>query len=117
MATTFPLSTFRKAGDLVFVSGQIGMKDGELIEGGIEAETRQTIQNIAGILEGMGLSLANVVSSEVFLTSFEEDYAPMNDVYRELFTEPYPARICVGVKDLPRNARVEIKVIASATLE
>lgn len=116
MQTTFPLSTYRKAGEFVFVSGQIGMKDGELIVGGVEAETRQTIQNIAGILESLSLTLANVVAVEVFLSGFETDYEPMNEAYRELFAEPYPTRTCVGVKNLPRNARVEIKVTAIVNL-
>jgi reactive intermediate/imine deaminase len=114
MAQTFPLSPYRKAGNIVFVSGQVGVKDGELVEGGVQAECTQTVENIKAILEGAGLSLSNVVSAEIFLSNFAEDYGPMNEVYKELFAEPYPARICVGVKELPRSARIEIKVIAAA---
>lgn len=109
---SFPLSTYRKAGDIVFVSGQIGIKGAELVGGGIVEETRQAVENISGILSDIGLSLNHVVSVDVFLSCFDEDYSSMNDIYRELFNQPYPSRTCVGVKDLPRGARIEIKVTA-----
>ena len=108
-----PFSLFRKSGDLVFLSGQIGLKDGRLVDGGVRPELRQAVENVKNILIGVNLTLQHVVAVEIFLIALKEDYASMNEVYAELFTPPYPARTCVGVKELPLGARIEIKVTAS----
>lgn len=110
--STFPISAYKKAGNIIFVSGQIGVKEGELVAGGVEAELRQIVDNIKTILAESGATVENVVAVDVFLSDFGADYGPMNEVYKDLFALPYPARTCVGVKELPRNARVEVKVIA-----
>lgn len=111
-----PFSTFRKAGELVFLSGQVGLKDGKLIDGGVKSELRQAVKNIEGVLREAGLTLQHVIAVEVFLVWLKEDYIPMNEVYAELFSAPYPVRTCVGVNKLPLSARVEVKVTASSSL-
>ena len=78
---------------------------------GIAEQARQSLQNVKAILEEAGLSMANVVKTTVFLANMD-DFAEMNSVYAEFFTEPYPARSAVAVKTLPKNALVEIEVVA-----
>jgi 2-iminobutanoate/2-iminopropanoate deaminase len=107
----FPLSPIKKAGELYFVSGQIGIKDGQLAGDDIKTQLAQTIANIKSILEGEELSLSDIIDVTVFLVN-QEDYQDFNDSYRELFQEPYPTRTTVTVKSLPANALVELKVIA-----
>ncbi|OGE87550.1 MAG: hypothetical protein A3J07_04910 [Candidatus Doudnabacteria bacterium RIFCSPLOWO2_02_FULL_49_13] len=109
----YPLSPFQKVGDLVFVSGQIAMKDGELVVGGIREQTAQTIHNIKAVLAQNGLSLKDIVDVAVFLVE-QADYNDFNDEYAKFFQEPYPARTTVTVKSLPREAKVEIKVIVKS---
>ena len=80
---------------------------------GIEAQTRRVMDNLVIVLRGVGLGLENVVSARVFLTQFERDYAAMNAVYRSYFpADKLPARTCVGVTALARQALVEIDLIA-----
>ena len=109
----FPLSPIKKAGELYFVSGQIGIKDGQLAGDDIKTQLAQAVANIVSILEGEGLSLADVLDVTAFLVN-QEDYQGFNDLYRELFQEPYPTRTTVTVKSLPANALVELKVVARA---
>ena len=101
--------------NLVFVSGQIPVapKTGVMPEG-IEAQTRQSLENIKHILAAAGLDFGNVVKSTVFLVSMA-DFAGMNKIYAEYFSEPYPARAAFAVVELPKGAQVEIEVIASRT--
>lgn len=108
-----PYSQAIKVGNLVFTSGQIpiDLATGVLDEGGIKEQTRQSLTNVKAILEEVGLSLANVVKTTVFLADMN-DFADMNAVYAEFFAEPYPARSAVAVKTLPKGALVEIEVIA-----
>lgn len=108
--STPPLSPVRRAGDLLFLSGQLGIADGALVEGGVAAETRQVILNIQGILADAGATLLNVVKTTVFLTSLD-DWPAMNEVYGEMFGSPYPARSAIGA-ELAFGARVEIEAIA-----
>jgi reactive intermediate/imine deaminase len=113
-----PLPVFSPAirtGNLVFLSGQIGVRPGtlEIVEGGIQAETRQTLENIRLLLEEIGLGLEDVVKCTVFLVDME-DYAPMNEVYREYFSEDPPARSALAATGLALGARVEIECIAAA---
>ena len=101
--------------NLVFVSGQIPLdpETGVMPEG-IEAQTRQSLENIKHILAAAGLDFSNVVKSTVFLVSMA-DFAGMNKIYAEYFSEPYPARAAFAVVELPKGAQVEIEVIASRT--
>jgi enamine deaminase RidA (YjgF/YER057c/UK114 family) len=80
---------------------------------GIEAQTRRVMDNLVIVLRGVGLGLQHVVSARVYLTRFEQDYAPMNDVYCSYFpADRLPARTCVGVTGLARGALVEIDLVA-----
>jgi len=109
-----PYSAALRAGQLLFVSGQIPLDPdaGSLIDGDIGQQTRQVLRNITALLEAGGLSLHHVVRTTVFLADMN-DFGAMNEVYRSFFTEPYPARSTVQAARLPRDARIEIDVIAS----
>ncbi len=106
-----PYSQGMKIGDLIFFSGQIPINPttGEMPEG-IEAQTRQSLDNVKGLLESQGLTFANVVKTTVFLDSMD-DFATMNSIYAEYFVEPYPARSAVEVAKLPKGALIEVEVI------
>jgi 2-iminobutanoate/2-iminopropanoate deaminase len=108
-----PYSSGLRAGQLLFLSGQIPLDpaSGSLVGGDIAAQARQVLRNIGALLEADGLSYAAVVRTTVFLADMN-DFAAMNDVYREFFTEPYPARSTIQAARLPRDARIEIDVIA-----
>ena len=99
---------------LIFVSGQLPIDPatGAFPEGGVQAQTRQSLTNAKAILEEAGLSLANVVKTTVFLADMG-DFAAMNEIYAQFFTDPFPARSAVAVKTLPKNALVEIECIAA----
>ena len=108
-----PYSQAIRVGNLVYTSGQIPINPatGAFAEGGIKEQTRQSLTNVKAILEEAGTSLANVVKTTVFMADMN-DFADMNSVYAEFFTEPFPARSAVAVKTLPKGALVEIEVIA-----
>ncbi len=108
-----PYSQAVKVGPWVFCSGQLGMdpETGQLVPGGIEAETRQALTNLQRVLEAAGASLDHVVKVTVFLQDIG-DFAKMNEVYSTFFRAPYPARAAVQVAALPKGARVEIEAIA-----
>ena len=95
------------------MSGQLGLRDGELVHGGITGETRQVLANLAALLEGEGASLASVVKTTVFLKHIS-DYGAMNQAYTETFGDHRPARAAVAVADLPMGALVEIEAWAYA---
>ena len=107
-----PYSQAFDTGTFVYASGQIPLnpETGEIPEG-IEAQTRQSLANVCAILEAAGLTVKNVVKTTVFLRDMG-DFAAMNAVYAEVFTEPYPARSAVAVRQLPKDVLVEIEVIA-----
>lgn len=109
-----PYSQGLVAGGLVFVSGQIPVNPatGAFAEGGIKEQTRQSLTNVANILAEAGLNLSHVVKTTVYLSDMA-DFAAMNEVYAQFFNEPYPARSAVAVKTLPKNALVEIEVVAA----
>jgi len=113
MATTPapPYSPIARAGDWLIVSGQIGLVDGALVPGGVQAELRQAIANMARLLESQGSSLRDVRKTTVFLRHMR-DYPLMNEIYAELFPEPYPARSAFAVSELPFVALVEIEAWA-----
>ena len=109
-----PYSQAIQVGNLVYTSGQIPIdpSTGAFVEGGIKEQTRQSLTNVKAILEEAGLSMSNVVKTTVFMADMG-DFAEMNAVYAEFFSEPYPARSAVAVKTLPKGALVEIEVVAA----
>ena len=109
-----PYSQAIQVGNLIYTSGQLPINPttGAFPEGGIKEQTRQSLCNIQAILEEAGLTMSNVVKTTVFLADMN-DFADMNAVYAEFFTQPYPARSAVAVKTLPKNALVEIEVVAA----
>jgi 2-iminobutanoate/2-iminopropanoate deaminase len=98
---------------LVFLSGQIGIdpKTGNLVEGGVEAETEQVLRNLRGLLQAAGLSFDDVVRTTIYLTDLS-DFTRVNEIYGRALHPPFPARATVGVSALPRGAKVEIDAIA-----
>ena len=108
-----PYSAAISVGPFVYCSGQtpIDPATGTLAEGCAGCQTRQALTNVSAVLEAAGLTLADVVKTTVFLTDMA-DFANMNGVYAEFFTEPFPARSTVAVAALPMESRVEIEVIA-----
>lgn len=109
-----PYSQAIRAGSLLFVSGQIPLDPatGGLVEGDIAAQTHRVFANLRAILEAAGASLDQVVRATVYLADME-DFAVVNEVYGGYFTNPAPARATVQAARLPKDARVEIDVIAS----
>ncbi|HEY7563128.1 MAG TPA: Rid family detoxifying hydrolase [Gaiellaceae bacterium] len=108
-----PYSQGIVAGDLVFVSGQLGIdpETGQVVEGGIGPQTEQAMKNLAAILEEAGTGLDRVVMTSIFLVALD-DFQPMNEVYASRLSEPYPARATVEIAALPSGARVEIAMVA-----
>ncbi len=109
-----PYSQAIQVGNLLYTSGQIPIDPatGVFVEGGIKEQTRQSLMNVKAVLEEAGLEMGNVVKTTVFMADMN-DFADMNSVYAEFFTEPYPARSAVAVKTLPKGALVEIEVVAA----
>ena len=114
-----PVATFSHAAEIdgwVFLTGQMPTWPGEpdrALPDGIDAQTRRVMDNLVIVLEGMGLSLKNVVQARVYITHFERDYAPMNAAYQSYFEEgKLPARTCIGVTGLAVGALVEIDLLA-----
>ena len=109
-----PYSSALRAGSLFFVSGQVPLDPatGWMVEGDIAAQTRRVLQSVGALLEAANLSFAHVVRTTVFLADMN-DFQAMNDAYATFFSEPYPARSTVQAARLPRDARVEIDVVAS----
>ncbi len=108
-----PYSQAIRAGDFVFVSGQIPIdpRTGEFVHGGIEEQTEQVLVNVSRVLEAAGSGLEQVVKTTVFLADIGE-FAAMNEVYARFFFKEPPARATVEAARLPRGARVEIEAIA-----
>ncbi len=107
-------SVFREAGGLLlFISGQIPINPAtaELVSDDFKAQCKQVFQNIAAILSENGLGFDSVVKTTCFLSDIN-DFAAFNEVYAEFFTPPYPARSALAVKALPKNAKIEIELIA-----
>jgi 2-iminobutanoate/2-iminopropanoate deaminase len=109
-----PYSPAVEYGSLVFTAGQIGIdpQRGELVPGGVEAETRQVMRNLSELLQAAGTSLQKVLKTTVFLKDMAE-FGRMNVVYGEFFPDSPPARSTVQVAALPRGAAVEIECIAA----
>ena len=109
-----PYSPAVRTGHLLFVSGQVPIDPatGQLIEGDIGAQTRRALDNVGALLKAGERSFADVVRTTVFLADMN-DFATVNAIYGQYFSQPYPARATVQVARLPKDARVEIDVIAS----
>ncbi|GIO24403.1 RidA family protein [Oceanobacillus sp. J11TS1] len=107
-----PYSQAIQAGDFLYISGQIPIDPatGEVVEG-IEAQTKQVLDNLQAILEEADLSFANAVKFTIFLNSME-DFATVNEIYGSALQEPYPARACVEVSRLPKDVLVEMDIVA-----
>jgi len=108
-----PYSVAIRAGELIFTSGQLGLDPatGSLVPGGIEAETRQVLNNLRHVLADAGSGLERVVKTIVFLKDMA-DFTKMNAVYAEYFTENPPARSTIQAAALPKGGSVEIEVVA-----
>lgn len=108
-----PYSQAIRSGNLLFVSGQIPLDpaSGQIAEGDVASQTDRVMQNLSGILQAAGSSLAQVLKTTVYLTDMA-DFAKMNEVYARFFKECPPARATVQVARLPRNVSVEIELIA-----
>ena len=109
-----PYSQAIEANGLIITSGQLPIDPatGEFAPGGIKEQTRQSLTNAKAILEEAGIGLGNVMKTTVFLSDMN-DFAAMNEVYAEFFSEPFPARSAITVKTLPKNALVEVECIAA----
>ena len=108
-----PYTPIVRVGDLLFASGQVGIADGALVDGGTVGQLEQAMANLKGLLEGEGSSLDKVFKTTVFLVDMD-DYADMNATYIAAFGDHRPARSAVAVAALPLGARVEIEAIAQA---
>ena len=111
--TTLPFSEAVRVGDTLYLSGQVGIKPGtlELVPGGMQAEARQTLENIKATLEAHGYSMRDVVKCTVMLADIAE-WATFNEVYKAYFSPPYPARSALGANGLAIGARVEVECLA-----
>lgn len=109
-----PYSQAIEVNGFVYASGQLSIDPatGAFPEGGVQEQTRQSLLNVKAILEEAGLTLANVVKTTVYLADMG-DFAAMNEIYSQFFSQPFPARSAVAVKALPKGALVEVEVIAA----
>src|SRR5579864_4026260 len=108
-----PYTPIVRAGDWLICSGQLGMREGALVDGGVQAQARQAIANLAALLEGEGASLDRVAKTTVFLAHIS-DFALVNEVYVECFGDHRPARSAFAVAALPMGGLVEIEAWAFA---
>lgn len=108
-----PYNQAIQVGNMLFASGQLGLDPttGNFPEGGVKEQTIQSFQNVKAILEEAGFSINDVVKTTVFLADMA-DFAAMNEIYSSQFEGDFPARSAVAVKTLPKNALVEVEVIA-----
>jgi 2-iminobutanoate/2-iminopropanoate deaminase len=108
-----PYTPIVRAGDWLICSGQLGMKDGALVDGGVRAQARQAIANLSALLAGEGASLSDVAKTTVFLAHIS-DFGQVNEVYVECFGDSRPARSAIAVAALPMGGLVEIEAWAWA---
>ena len=109
----YPFSESVRVGDILFISGQVGVdENNELVEGGIVGETRQIMSNIGDALERRGLGFSDVVKCTVFLADVDE-WGKFNTIYTSYFEPPYPARSALGANGLALGARLEVECIAA----
>ena len=110
-----PYTPIVRVGEWLICSGQLGLKDGALVDGGVQAQARQAIANIAALLASEGAGLEAVVKTTVFMTHIS-DFALINEVYAEGFGDHRPARSAIAVAGLPMGGLVEIEAWARAAL-
>jgi len=108
-----PYSPALKIGNLIFVSGQLPIDPaiGEIVKGEIEAQVKRSLENLKAVLESYSVDLENVVKTTIFLKDMN-NFSRINKVYGEYFTSQFPARSCVEVSRLPKDADIEIEAIA-----
>jgi 2-iminobutanoate/2-iminopropanoate deaminase len=108
-----PYSQALEAGQLLFLSGQIGLDpdSGNLVSGGTAAEAERVMRNLGAVLEAAGLGFSDLVRTTIYLVDLG-DFAAVNEIYGRYLSEPYPARATVGVAALPRGAHLEIDAVA-----
>ena len=106
-----PYAPLVRAGDWLVVSGQVGLADGHLVSGGTRGQLARALENLAGLLDSAGATMADVVKTTVFLRHLS-DYAAMNEVYVAAFGDHRPARAAIGVSELPLGALVEVEAWA-----
>ena len=108
-----PYSPALKVGNLIFASGQLPIdpKTGKIIEGDIEAQARMALENLKTVLEPYSVSMENIVKTTIFLKDMD-NFARVNKVYGEYFTEKFPARSCIEVACLPKDVDIEVEAIA-----
>jgi 2-iminobutanoate/2-iminopropanoate deaminase len=109
-----PYSQAVRYGDLLFISGQVGIdpESGKLVDGGVEAQTRQVLKNIGAVLAAAGTGFNRLLKTTVFLKDMAH-FKTVNEIYAGQVSPPYPARAAVAVKELPLAAEVEIEAIAA----
>ena len=107
-----PYSQAIRAGDTVYLSGQIGFdpETGHLVEGGLDAQAHRAFRNLAAVAEAAGGSLAHCVKLTLFLTDLSE-FGRVNEIMQQYFAKPFPARSTIGVASLPRNAVFEVEAV------
>lgn len=108
----YPFSAAVRVGDTLYMSGQIGMKDGKLVKGGIKAETKQALDNIHATLLQYGYQQSDLIKCSAMLTDMD-DFSDFNKVYQAQLTKPYPVRSAFGVSELAVGASVEIECMAA----
>ncbi|HEY7291131.1 MAG TPA: RidA family protein [Vicinamibacterales bacterium] len=108
-----PYSQAVRVGELLFLSGQVALDpaSGQMVEGGVDVQTRRVMDNLAAVLKAAGRTFADVARTTIYLADMN-DFAKVNEVYGSYFSEPFPARATVQVARLPKDARVEIDCIA-----
>ena len=108
-----PYSQGIKCNGMLYASGQIPLDPatGQLVPGGITEQAHQAFRNVKNLVEAAGTSMANVVKVTVFMADMA-DFATVNDIYAQYFSDPYPARSAVAVKSLPKGALLEVEVVA-----
>lgn len=108
-----PFSRFVKKDNLIFTSGQVHLtSDGKLLEGTIKEQTKQVMENLKAVLSEAGANFSDVVKTTIYVTDMAE-YGKINEVYATYFSENYPARETVCVKELPLGAKLEISMVAA----
>jgi 2-iminobutanoate/2-iminopropanoate deaminase len=106
-----PFSRFKKAGNLIFTSGQVHLKDGELVGETVSLKTKQVMENLKAVLSEAGVTFENVIKSTVYVTDMGM-YGEFNKEYVKYFTNSFPAREVVCVRGLPLGASIEVSVVA-----
>ena len=108
----YPFSSAVRVGDTLYMSGQIGFKDGKLVKGGSKAETKQALDNIQAVLLQYGYQKSNIIKCSAMLTDMD-DFSDFNTVYQTELAKPYPVRSAFGVTELAAGASVEIECMAA----